>query len=277
MALSPARQTATDQLFGPLLQRSPNLAAESRLGKLRLFTLHQLSIEPGGTRGNNLAFERQAGKRSHLQIERSAVLRIIGASAVKVILGYIPPTIGQPLDNSAPTSQRFQPAHMRLDQCFRIRGIGARKLEPMALGIVDATICLRQTRYRLVRSPALRSSDRDDPALRHVRDRIETPDPQVMRTAIDTVDDEVGRAFQLVVQALLDHAADDRLLRRDRRVEDRKIGRGTILTLCRKGALHRPDDVAADAELAQTRLRFFCEQPSGWADSTGQAHTFELL
>ena len=159
------------------MQRGPYLASESRVGKLHLFTLHQLSIKPGGTRGNNLPFERKARKRPYLQIERHAVLRIICASAVKVILGYIPPSIGQPLDNSAPTAQSFQPAHMRLDQCLRIRGIGARKLEPMALGIVDAIICLRQTRYRLVRSPALRSSDRDDPTLRHVRDRIEAPDP----------------------------------------------------------------------------------------------------
>ena len=50
----------------------------------------------------------------------------------------------------------------------------------------------------------MRSSDRDDPALRYVRDRIEVPDPQVIRTAIDTVGYEVGRALQLVVQALLD-------------------------------------------------------------------------
>jgi hypothetical protein len=79
-----AREPATDQLIDPLLQRGPYLAAESRLGKLRPFTLHQLSIEPRGIRGNNLPFDRQARKRSYLQVERSPVLRIIGASAVKV-------------------------------------------------------------------------------------------------------------------------------------------------------------------------------------------------
>src|SRR5260370_5552420 len=98
-----------------------------------------------------------------------------------------------------------------------------------------------------------------------------------MRPAIDTVEHEVGRTLQLVAQALLDHAANDRLLRTNRGVEDRKIAGGTFLPLCRKGALHRPDDVAADAELAQTRLRFLCQQPLDWADSTGQAHTLELL
>ena len=45
-----------------------------------------------------------------------------------------------------------------------------------------------------------------------------------MRTAIDTVDHEIGRAFQLVVQTLFDYPANDRLLRRDRRVGDREIG-----------------------------------------------------
>src|SRR5712691_9913902 len=166
---------------------------------------------------------------------------------------------------------------MCFDQCFRIGGIGARKLGPMALRIVDAIMRFRQARYGLVRSPALRSSDRDDRAFRYLRDPIDTPDPQVMRTAIDTVQHEVGRTLQLVVQALLDHAANDRLLRSNRGVADRQIAGGTFLPLCRKGALHRPDDVAADAELAQTRLRFLCQLPSGGADSTGQAHTFELL
>src|SRR5712691_12385752 len=104
-------------------------------------------------------------------------------------------------------------------------------------------------------------------------DTSETPHPQVIRKAIDTVQHEVGRTLQLVVQALLDHAANDRLLRSNRRVEDRQIAGGTFLPLCRKGALHRPDDVAPGAELAQTRLRFLCQLPSGGADSTGQAHT----
>ena len=135
----------------------------------------------------------------------------------------------------------------------------------------------RQARYGVVRSPALRSSDRDDRAFRYLRDPIDTPDPQVMRTAIDTVQHEVGRALQLVVQALLDHAANDRLLRSKRGVDDRKIAGGTFLPLCRKGALHRPDDVAADTELAQTRLSFLCQQPLGWADSTREAHTLEFL
>ena len=129
---------------------SPNLGSESRLGELRLFALHELSVEPSGTRGNNLAFERQSGKRAYLELERGAVPHIIGAGAVKIIFGYTPPSIGQPLDYSAPTPQRFESAHMRLDQSLRIGGIGARKLEPMALRIVDAIIRLRQARYRLV-------------------------------------------------------------------------------------------------------------------------------
>jgi len=57
------------------------------------------------------------------------VPHIIGAGAVEIVVGYTPPAIGQPLDMSAPTPQRFEPAHMCFDQCFRIGGIGARKLE----------------------------------------------------------------------------------------------------------------------------------------------------
>src|SRR5260370_30040810 len=160
---------------------------------------------------------------------------------------------------------------MWFDECCRVGGIGACKLGRMALRIVDAIIRRCQARYGLVRSPALRSTDRDNRAFRYIRDPIDTPDPQVMRPAIDTVEHEVGRTLQFVAQALLDRAANDRLLRTNRGVEDRKIAEGTVLPLCRKGALHRPDDVAADAELAQTRLRFLCQRPLGWADSTGPA------
>jgi hypothetical protein len=53
LALSPVRQTAIHQSFSPLRERSPNLGSESCLGKLRLFAPHELSIEPGGTRGND--------------------------------------------------------------------------------------------------------------------------------------------------------------------------------------------------------------------------------
>jgi hypothetical protein len=95
------------------------------------------------------------------------VPHIIGAGAVEIVVGYTPPAIGQPLDVSAPTPQRFEPAHMCFDQCFRIGGIGARKLGPMALRIVDAIICLRQACYGLVRSPALRSFHRNDRAFRY--------------------------------------------------------------------------------------------------------------
>ncbi len=67
-----------------------------------------------------------------------------------------------------------------------------RYLEPMALRIVGAINGLRQTRDCSVRPPALRSSDRDDPALRYIGDRIEIRDPQVMRAAIDAVDYQIG-------------------------------------------------------------------------------------
>src|SRR5260370_37741568 len=63
LSLSLARQPAIHQSLGPLRQRSPNLGSESCLGKLRLLAPHELSIEPGGTRGNDLAFQWQSGKR----------------------------------------------------------------------------------------------------------------------------------------------------------------------------------------------------------------------
>ena len=121
---------------------------------------------------------------------------------------------------------------MCFDQSFRIGSIGARKFGPMALRIIDAIIRRRQACYDVVRSPALRSSDRDDRAFRYLRDPIDTPDPEVIRAAIDTVQHELGRALQLIVQALLDHATNDRLLRSNRGVEDRKIAEGTFLPLC---------------------------------------------
>ena len=94
MALSPARQAAIHQSFSPLRQRSPNLGSESCLGKLRLFALNELSIEPGGSRGNNLTFEREWGERPYLDIGIGGVPHIIGAGAVEIVVGYTPPAIG---------------------------------------------------------------------------------------------------------------------------------------------------------------------------------------
>jgi hypothetical protein len=94
LALPPARQAAIHQSFGPLRQRSPNLGSESRLGKLRLLAPNELSIEPGGTWGNNLTFQRQSGKCPYLEIGNGGVPRIIGAGAVEIVLGYTPPAIG---------------------------------------------------------------------------------------------------------------------------------------------------------------------------------------
>jgi len=81
----------------------------------------------------------------------------ISAGTVKILFGYFPPSIGQPLDNAVATPQCFQPADMRLDQCLWIRAICVRYLEPMALRIVGAMKGLRQTRDCSVRpsAPAL--------------------------------------------------------------------------------------------------------------------------
>jgi hypothetical protein len=77
-----------------LRQRSPNLCSESRLGELRLLVPNELSIEPGGTRGNNLPFEREWGECPYLDVGSGGVPHIIGAGAVEIVLGYTPPAIG---------------------------------------------------------------------------------------------------------------------------------------------------------------------------------------
>ena len=94
MTLSSARQTAIHQSFSPLRQRSPNLGSESRLGKLRLVARSELSIEPGGTRGNNLRLQRQSGQRPYLDIGSGGVPHIIGAGAIEIVRGYAPLAIG---------------------------------------------------------------------------------------------------------------------------------------------------------------------------------------
>ena len=140
---------------------------------------------------------------------------------------------------------------MCFDERVRMRGLGVCELAAMALWIVGAIICRSEARDRLVRSPAVRAPDRDDCAFRNIRDRLQTADADVMGMAIDTVKHEVGRTLQLVVQPLLDHAANNRILRSNPGVGDRKSTGGIFLPLGRKSALHRPDDIAADAELAQ--------------------------
>ena len=92
---------------------------------------------------------------------------------------------------------------------------------------------------------------------------------------VDAFDDDIGGALELVVQAALDQPAEHRLgrlvaVKREagrRRARDSRPAHRPV---------HRLDDVAADAEVAQRRLEAGLQRPSCRADLFGEAEPFEL-
>jgi hypothetical protein len=86
----------------------------------------------------------------------------------------------------------------------------------------------------------------------------------MVRTPVDAVDDGVGRAFQLVVQAALDQSAKDRLCGL---VAMKRVGGDVGLAFCpAHRPVHRLDDVAAHPVVAQGGLEAGLQGPLCGAD-----------
>ena len=96
----------------------------------------------------------------------------------------------------------------------------------------------------------------------------------MVRAPVDAVDDGVGRAIQLVVQAALDQASQDRLC--GLVAVERETGDVGLVTPGSHRAVHRLDDIAADAEVAQGWLKAGFQGPLRRADLLGETEAFEL-
>ena len=96
----------------------------------------------------------------------------------------------------------------------------------------------------------------------------------MVRAPVDAVDDGVGRALQLVVQAALDQASQDRLC--GLVAVEREAGDVGLASCPAHRPVHRLDDVAADAEIAQGRLEAGLQGPLRGTNLFRQAKPFKL-
>ena len=114
----------------------------------------------------------------------------------------------------------------------------------------------------------------DDRARRAVAGGVKVRQPDVVGAAVDAVDHGIGGALQLVVEAAIDQAADDRIAQA---LAGEHIARGAAVDAALgEAAVDALDDVAALAKLPQGRLGGLRHHPLAGADLLGKAKDFEL-
>src|SRR5258707_3064836 len=117
-------------------------------------------------------------------------------------------------------------------------------------------------------------SDLDDTADADVLDSNRIDAGNVVGAAINAIDDEGQVLAQLVGEMLVDDAADDRHLQRTTvNPEARRIAREALRL---QRLVHRLDDVAALAQFAQGRLKFFAQLPAARRGLAGKPHSLQL-
>src|SRR5712671_3831015 len=117
----------------------------------------------------------------------------------------------------------------------------------------------------------LSRSDLDDAADADDLDSSWIDAGNVVGATINAIDDE-GQVFaQLVGEMLVDDAADDR--RRGRAIVNPEARRIALTAFRAQCLVHRLDDVAALAQLAQGRLQFFAQLPLARRGFAGKPHS----
>ena len=96
----------------------------------------------------------------------------------------------------------------------------------------------------------------------------------MVRASVDAVDDGIGRALQLVVQAMLDQASQDGLY--GLVAVKREAGDVGLASCPAHRPVHRLDDVAPDGEITQGRLEAGLQGPLRRADLFSQTEALEL-
>src|SRR3546814_10521303 len=92
----------------------------------------------------------------------------------------------------------------------------------------------------------------------------------MVRAAVGAVDDGVGFTGELVLKALVHQTPDDG--RAACAGVDHIIGDAAILPALGEDAVHRLDDIAAHAEVAERALGFEDNLPFAWTRRSGETH-----
>ena len=105
-----------------------------------------------------------------------------------------------------------------------------------------------------------KASHFDDPAdRRSVFEGLDPAETDVVRASVCSVDHGVGLASQFVMQSSINQPSDDLGCRRP--TFDDVVGNAARLPALGEGAVHRLDDIAAHAEIAQVMLGFKPDHP----------------
>jgi hypothetical protein len=115
----------------------------------------------------------------------------------------------------------------------------------------------------------------DDRSRRGITREFQVRELKMVRPAIDPLNDGVGGAFQLVVQATLHQAAEHGIagvVAMEGKACDVRLAAGPG-----HDPVHGLDDIAPNPEIAQGRLKARLQRPAGRGDPFGQAQAFELV
>jgi hypothetical protein len=95
----------------------------------------------------------------------------------------------------------------------------------------------------------------------------------MVRAPINCVDDRIGFAGELVVQAFCDETAYEGPVAAVNSV----VGDWTIDTICSQDLVHGLNDVAANSEIAKRGFSVSADYPLGWSRICSKSHAFEAL
>ena len=92
---------------------------------------------------------------------------------------------------------------------------------------------------------------------------------------VRAIDDGIGLAGQLVMEALVHQPANDG--RGGRAGLDDVVADPTFQPILGEGAVHRLDDVTSHAEIAEALLRFKSDHPLAGTSGRGEPHGLQML
>jgi hypothetical protein len=196
-------------------QRLLHFGAEASWRK-RIRFRYKLPIEPGGTDGTDLPLNRDFSM--DVNQHTPAAPGVIDAAAFDKVWGYAPNTLFQALDDSI-APQRFQATQMRLDVGFRIAfALGGDGLVP----IDPIDTILGQPLDGSIGWTNFRASANGDECPDWILRKLSSAGQRnVVRPAIDAVDDQVAALMEFVGKTFARNAASDSGSRL-RRVKDRE-------------------------------------------------------
>ena len=230
----------------------PGLAQRQRIGG------DQLAVEPGCRLAGDQGLERLRREDGDRHGPRSLLGRRVSLDPREMVRADVPAAVAI-ARGVAGAAQRLEPAHVRARELLARRRVLAQvqvdRVAP-AVGSGDP----RDRAVDLANTAALRL----DPHHRVLGQRLERITPahgHIVDPAIGRVDQEIMAILQLIGEAALDPAPDQRTRIGRAGLVDRLLGKRPLRPACGQRALHRADDVAALAHPLERRCHVFLETP----------------